>query len=182
MRCTDWGHLCIIQKEKERWRERGDTQIYGSTAWIFHLPADVSITFSQGIHYGFCNAREPLACQAWQPWESEFESKKNITGKVRSLVMVAGQLRGDRGVGLLGFLVIFEKTPGVCVVLYGLAWQVSLRGSQARDRILIPGGTAQPSVPILPLLLVHDGKEKYPSLLFSLPCEKHPDLNTDSDE
>lgn len=36
------------------------------------------------------------------------------------------------------------------------------------DRMLIPGETAQPSVPIWILLLVHDGKEKNipPSLFY----------------
>lgn len=82
--------------------------------------------------------------------------------------------------GSLGSLVMFEKTTVMCAVLNGCPWQVSLRESQARDRMLIPGETVQPSVPIWVLLLVHDGKEKYPSLLFPLPCEKHPDLNTDS--
>ena len=82
--------------------------------------------------------------------------------------MVAGQLRGDECVGLSGLLVMFEETTGVCAVVNGCPWQVSLRGSQARDRMLIPGETAQPSVPIWVLLLVHDGKEKYPSPPLSL--------------
>lgn len=64
----------------------------------------------------------------------------------------------------LGSWVMFEETTGMCVVVNGCPWQVSLRGSQARDRMLIPGETAQPCVPIWVLLLVHDGKEKYPSL------------------
>lgn len=39
------------------------------------------------------------------------------------------------------------------------------------DRMLIPGETAQPSVPIWVLLLVHDGKEKHPSLPFLSPVK-----------
>lgn len=79
---------------------------------------------------------------------------------------------GGRMCWSLGSLVMFEKTTGMCVVVNGCPWQVSLRGSQARDRMLIPGETAQPSVPIWVLLLVHDGKEKkYPSLPFPSPVK-----------
>lgn len=78
---------------------------------------------------------------------------------------------GGRVCWSLGSLVMFEETTGMCVAVNGSRWQVSLGGSQARDRMLIPGETAQPSVPIWVLLLVHDGKEKYPSLPFPSPVK-----------
>lgn len=71
----------------------------------------------------------------------------------------------------LGCLVLFEETADMCVVANGCPWQVSLRGTQARDSMLIPGETAQPSVPIRVLLLMHDGKEKYPSFPFPSPVK-----------
>lgn len=46
-----------------------------------------------------------------------------------------------------------------------------LEGVGEGDRMLIPGETAQPSVPIWVLLLVHDGKEKHPSLSFLSPVK-----------
>lgn len=46
--------------------------------------------------------------------------------------------------------------------------QVCLGGETG---MLIPGETAQPSVPIWVLLLVHDGKEKHPSLPFLSPVK-----------
>lgn len=84
--------------------------------------------------------------------------------------MVAGQLQGDECVGLLGLWLCLRRQRA-CVVVNGCPWQISLLGSQARDRMLIPGETAQTSVPIWVLLLVHDGKEKYPSLLFPSPVK-----------
>lgn len=47
----------------------------------------------------------------------------------------------------------------MCAAVNGHPWQISLRGNQARDSMLIPGETVQPPVPIWVLLLVHDGKE-----------------------
>lgn len=117
---------------------------------------------------GLCSARDSLARQAWQPWESEGAQKIEEVG---SLAMVAGQLQGGPMRWPLGSLVMLEKTTDTRVVVNGCLWQVSLRGSQARDRMLIPGETAQPSVPIWALLVVHDGKEKYLSLHFPSPVK-----------
>lgn len=91
--------------------------------------------------------------------------------EVSSLAVVAGQLRGGRMCCSLGSWVMFENTTGMCAAVNGSHWQVSLGGSQARGRMLIPGETAQPSVPIWVLLLVHDGKERYPSLPFPSPAK-----------
>lgn len=101
------------------------------------------------------------------------------TGTRRSMKTRRGEFigRGGRSAAggrvcwSLGPSLMFEKTTGMCVAVNGSRWQVSLRGSQARDRMLIPGETAQPSVPIWVLLLVHDGKEKYPSLPFPSPVK-----------
>lgn len=71
----------------------------------------------------------------------------------------------------LGSLVRFEETTDMCAAVNGHPWQISLRGNQARDSMLIPGETVQPPVPIWVLLLVHDGEEKYPSLLFRYPVK-----------
>lgn len=74
--------------------------------------------------------------------------------------MVAGQLWEEPMRWTLTSLVMFELTTGMCVLVNGCLWQVSLAGNQARHGMLIPGESGQPSVPIWVLLLVHDGKEK----------------------
>lgn len=89
------------------------------------------------------------------------KEREGKTEQVGSLATEAGQLRGGPTRWPLGPSVVSEKTTDTRVLVNACVWQVSLGGRQARARMLIPGETAQPSVPIWALLVVRDGKEKY---------------------
>lgn len=153
MLCSDWCVVCALSRYKGgrgSWRWGRDSQRPGSTTYIFHLPAAVFITCSLSCCCIFCCVAHPLAA-AVQRWRWHHWPQWKVC--------------------LPGFLVAFRKTTEACcaewMALAGLPW----REYGARDRMLIPAETVQPSVPIWVLLLVHDGKEKHPSLPFLSPVK-----------
>lgn len=181
MCCTDWFVICASSRKWERKREKtrgigwgGDTQMYGNTAWIFHLPAAASITFSQGSRCGFCSARESLERQAWQPWEFKGARK---TEEVGSLAMVAGQMPGGQMCWSLGCLVLFEKTTDMCVVVTDVPGRFPVEGVRLETGCLSLEKLPNPLCQFGSCCRCMMGKKNIPPSLW-----KHPDLNTDSDE
>lgn len=133
-------HLCISQNRGGRgwWGWGGDSQIHGNTTSIFHFPAAVFITFSPRCRSTFCRVAHPA-------WLLHSSSKGGTVG------------RGGRMEAFTSWVLFYIWDEGGVLDAPG---RFVLEG----DRMLIPGETAQPSVPIWVLLLVHDGKEKHPSL------------------
>lgn len=182
MCCTDWCVICASSRKRED-RERGrgwggDTQIYCNTAWIFHLPAAVFITFSQGSHCGFCNARESLHVKHCSHGNLKERKEQKRWGRWPWWQV---SCMGTNVLVSWAFGYIWEDNERVC-----WAEWMFLAGFPQRESGKRPDAYPWRNCPTLCANLGPAAgawwERKISLPPFFLPSEKYPDLNTDSDE